>query len=134
MPKAATFFWSSACRAHFACFFATGGAAPVAPSAITAQTKTFIATGFADVSAPRALETAEIPGIVADYLRAAENAKIAGFDGVEIHAANGYLLEQFLKDGTNKRTDAYGGSIECARFPLEVVDAVCRVGTRTASA
>jgi N-ethylmaleimide reductase len=103
-------------------------AAPVAPSAIAAQTKTFIATGFADVSTPRALETTEIPGIVADYARAAENAKIAGFDGVEIHAANGYLLEQFLKDGTNKRTDAYGGSIENrARFPLEVVDAVCRV-------
>jgi N-ethylmaleimide reductase len=105
-----------------------GGASPVAPSAIRANTKTFTATGYTDVSEPRALESEEIPGIVADYVRAAESAKIAGFDGVEIHAANGYLLDQFLKDGTNKRTDAYGGSIENrARFALEVVDAVCRV-------
>lgn len=104
------------------------GAAPVAPSAIRANTKTFTAAGFADVSAPRALESEEIPGIIADYLRAAEYAKIAGFDGVEIHGANGYLIDQFLKDGANKRTDAYGGSIENrARFALEVVDAVCRV-------
>jgi N-ethylmaleimide reductase len=104
------------------------GAAPVAPSAIRANTKTFVATGFADVSQPRALESEEIPGIIADYLRAAEYAKIAGFDGVEIHGANGYLIDQFLKDGTNKRTDAYGGSIENrARFALEAVDAVLRV-------
>ena len=116
-----------------------GGAAPVAPSAIQAKTKTFVAGGFADVSMPRALDIAEIPGIIADYRRAAENAKAAGFDGIEIHGANGYLIDQFLKDGTNKRTDAYGGSIENrARFALEVVDAICgvwnsaRVGIRIA--
>jgi len=77
---------------------------------------------------PRALETDEIPGIVADYRRAAENAKRAGFDGVEIHSANNYLLEQFVRDSTNKRTDRYGGSIENRlRFPLEVVRAVTEV-------
>ncbi|MGP0058254.1 MAG: alkene reductase [Beijerinckiaceae bacterium] len=108
-----------------------GGAAPVAPSAIRAKTRTFTATGFTEVSEPRALASEEIPGIVADYLRAAESAKIAGFDGIEIHGANGYLIDQFLKDGANKRTDAYGGSIENrARFALEVVDAVCRVWDR----
>jgi N-ethylmaleimide reductase len=96
-----------------------GGGAPVAPSAISAKTKTFTATGYTDVSEPRALKSEEIPGIVADYLRAAESAKIAGFDGIEIHGANGYLIDQFLKDGANKRTDAYGGSIENrARFAL----------------
>ena len=68
--------------------------------------------GFAEVSAPRALELGEIGEIIADYRKAAENAKRAGFDGVEIHGANGYLIDQFLKDGTNKRTDAYGGSVE----------------------
>ena len=104
------------------------GAAPVAPSAIPAKTKTFIEGGFADVSAPRALETAEIPRVVADFAKAAENAKAAGFDGVEIHGANGYLIDQFLKDGANKRTDRYGGSIENrTRFALEVVDAVAAV-------
>ncbi|MFX5937772.1 alkene reductase, partial [Acinetobacter baumannii] len=79
-------------------------------------------TGFAETSAPRALETAEIAGVVADFAKAAENAKRAGFDGIELHGANGYLIEQFIKDGTNKRTDQYGGSIENrVRFPLEVV-------------
>jgi N-ethylmaleimide reductase len=108
------------------------GAAPVSSSAIAAKTKTFIEGGFAEVSAPRALATEEIPLIVQDYVRAAENAKRAGFDGVEIHAANGYLLDQFLKDGVNKRTDAYGGSIENrARFTLEVTDAVLRVWNRS---
>jgi len=114
-----------------------GGKQPVAPSAIAAKTKTFIESGFADVSQPRALELGEIPGIVADYRKAAENAKLAGFDGVEIHGANGYLIDQFLKDGTNKRSDAYGGSIENrARFALEVADAILgvwdknRVGVR----
>jgi len=108
-----------------------GGAAPVAPSAVQAKTKTFTAAGFTEVSMPRALEAEEIPGIFADYRRAAENAKAAGFDGVEIHGANGYLIDQFLKDGTNKRTDAYGGSIENrARFALDVVDTVCRVWER----
>ncbi len=74
---------------------------------------------------PRAVETHEIPGIVEDFRRAAINAKRAGFDGVEIHAANGYLFDQFLHDGSNQRTDQYGGSIENrARFLLETVDAL----------
>ena len=73
---------------------------------------------------PRALETSEIPGIVAQFRQGAENAKAAGFDGVELHGANGYLLDQFLRDGSNQRTDAYGGSIENrARLGLEVADA-----------
>ena len=105
-----------------------GGQAPVAPSAIVAKTKTFIEGGFADTSMPRALELAEIPGIIADYQRAAENAKKAGFDGVELHGANGYLIDQFLKDGSNHRADAYGGSVgNRMRFALEAVDAVLSV-------
>ena len=111
-----------------------GGGLPVAPSAIKPEGKAFTEAGFQDFVTPRALETAEIAGIVADYRQAAQNAKDAGFDGVEIHAANGYLLDQFLRDGTNKRTDTYGGSIENrARFLLEVVEAVTAVwgGERT---
>lgn len=105
-----------------------GGAKPVAPSAIAARTKTFIESGFVDTSEPRALAVDEIAGIVADYRKAAENAKRAGFDGIEIHGANGYLIDQFLKDGTNKRTDHYGQSIENrARFALEVTDAILSV-------
>src|SRR4051812_2562398 len=88
------------------------GAAPVAPSAIRAETKTFVNNRFLDVSEPRALEVDELPGIVNDFRQGAANAIAAGFDGVEIHGANGYLLDQFVKDGTNVRTDAYGGSIE----------------------
>lgn len=114
-----------------------GNRAPVAPSAIVAPTKTYLESGFTAVSQPRELAAEELPGIVADYARAAENARKAGFDGVEIHGANGYLIDQFLKDGTNQRTDAYGGSIENrVRFPLAVVDAVAnaigkgRVGIR----
>ena len=114
-----------------------GGAAPVAPSAIKANTKTYLESGFADVSAPRALEAEEIPNIVRDFYAASVNAKRAGFDGVEIHGANGYLIDQFLKDGTNKRTDAYGGSIENrVRFAVEVAEAILqewepsRVGLR----
>jgi len=104
------------------------GGAPVAPSAITAKTKTFIASGFADTSEPRALLTNEIAGIVADYAHSAKCADRAGFDGVEIHAANGYLIDQFLRDSTNKRTDQYGGSIENRiRFALEVTDAILKV-------
>jgi N-ethylmaleimide reductase len=104
------------------------GGKPVAPSAITAKGKTFVNGTFADVSEPRALELSEIPGIIDDFKRATENALAAGFDGVEIHGANGYLLEQFAKDGTNKRTDAYGGGIENrARFMLEVSKAVAAV-------
>jgi len=106
-----------------------GGQAPVAPSAITAKTKTVLIRDgvptFADTSAPRALDIAEIPGIVEDYRRAALNAIRAGFDGVEIHAANGYLIDQFLKTGANHRSDAYGGSIaNRARLLLEVTRAV----------
>lgn len=105
--------------------FQPGGAAPVAPSAIRAETKIFINNGFADTSEPRALELAELPVIVNDFRQAAANAMAAGFDGVEIHGANGYLLEQFIKDGANQRTDAYGGSIENrARLLLEVTAAV----------
>lgn len=101
------------------------GGAPVAPSAIRAETKTFVNNEFAETSEPRALALDEIPGIVEDYRRAAANAIRAGFDGVEIHGANGYLIDQFLRDGANKRTDDYGGAIENrARFLLEVVDAV----------
>ncbi len=106
------------------------GGQPVAPSAITAKSKTYImnedGTGaFAPTSEPRALETAEIAGIVEDYRKAARAAIDAGFDGIEIHAANGYLLDQFLRSGTNQRTDAYGGSIaNRARFLFEVVAAV----------
>ncbi|AJG22577.1 2,4-dienoyl-CoA reductase [NADPH] [Cupriavidus basilensis] len=101
------------------------GAAPVAPSAIQAGTKTFVNNGFTDVSAPRALELDELPGIVNDFRQAAANAVAAGFDGVEIHGANGYLLDQFLRDAANVRTDAYGGSVENrARLVLEVARAV----------
>ncbi|HEX7882901.1 MAG TPA: alkene reductase [Afipia sp.] len=99
--------------------------APVAPSAIPAKGKTFVGGKFADVSEPRALELSEIPGIIESFKRASANALEAGFDGVEIHGANGYLLDQFAKDGANKRTDAYGGSIENrARLMIEVSKAV----------
>lgn len=114
-----------------------GGAAPVAPSAIGAASKTFDGTSFVQTSVPRALELDEIPRIVEDYRRAARNADAAGFDGVEIHAANGYLIDQFLRDTSNTRTDAYGGSVENrVRFLREVVEAVTgvlgagRVGVR----
>ncbi|WP_347883523.1 alkene reductase [Pseudomonas aestiva] len=101
--------------------------APVAPSAIRAETKNFIDNGFADVSEPRALALDELAGIVDDFRQAAANAIAAGFDGVEVHGANGYLLEQFIKDGANVRTDAYGGSIENrARLLLEVTAAVVK--------
>ncbi|MGP9810669.1 alkene reductase [Rhodopseudomonas sp. NSM] len=101
--------------------------APVAPSAIKANTKTFVGGKFADVSEPRALEASEIPGIIDSFRQAAANAKAAGFDGVEIHGANGYLLDQFARDSSNKRTDEYGGSIQNrARLMLEVAAAVAR--------
>ena len=105
-----------------------GGALPVAPSAVAAQGTVFTAQGPQPMVTPRALETSELPGIVAQFRTGAENAKKAGFDGVELHGANGYLLDQFTRDGTNKRTDAYGGSVENrARLPLEVVDTVLGV-------
>ncbi|TXN26445.1 alkene reductase [Methylobacterium sp. WL19] len=104
------------------------GQSPVAPSALKPEGMAFTKSGMKPHETPRALETDEIPGIVEDYRKAAENAKRAGFDGVEIHSANNYLLEQFVRDSTNKRTDLYGGSIENRlRFPLAVVKAVTEV-------
>jgi 2,4-dienoyl-CoA reductase-like NADH-dependent reductase (Old Yellow Enzyme family) len=100
------------------------GELPVAPSAIAAAGHVSLVRPKRAYATPRALETEEIPGIVAASRKGAENAKRAGFDGVEIHGANGYLLDQFLQDKTNKRTDAYGGSVENrARLLLEVTDA-----------
>jgi N-ethylmaleimide reductase len=104
------------------------GGIPVAPSAIRPKGQVFTGTGMADYVTPRALELAEIPDIIAEYVHGAECAKRAGFDGVEIHNANGYLLDQFLRDGTNQRTDRYGGSIENrSRLTLEVTEAVIGV-------
>jgi N-ethylmaleimide reductase len=104
------------------------GGKPVGPSAIRAKGKTFVNGTFTDISEPRALELSEIPGIIEDFKRGTANALEAGFDGVEIHGANGYLLDQFAKDGTNKRTDAYGGSIENrAKLMLEVSKVVAAV-------
>ncbi|NYF18676.1 N-ethylmaleimide reductase [Xanthomonas sp. JAI131] len=103
------------------------GAAPVAPSALRANAKTYTAEGFSDVSAPRALRLDEIPALLEDFRHAARNAIAAGFDGVEVHAANGYLIDQFLRDGSNHRDDAYGGSIENrTRLLFEVVQAVAQ--------
>ena len=107
-----------------------GGQAPVAPSAIAAKTKTVLigADGpkFVPTSTPRALAIEEIAGIVADYRRAARNAIAAGFDGVEVHAANGYLIDQFLRSSSNQRQDAYGGPVpQRARLLCEVMQAVC---------
>jgi N-ethylmaleimide reductase len=113
------------------------GALPVAPSAIRPQATAWTGSGFEPCVTPRELGTDEIPHVIAQYREAARNALAAGFDGVEIHAANGYLIEQFLRDSTNQRSDAYGGSREKrARFLLDVaaaVSAVCgaeRVGVR----
>ena len=104
------------------------GDAPVAPSAIAAEGHVSLLRPMRAYPVPRALETEELAGIVAAYKKGAENAKKAGFDGVEIHGANGYLLDQFLQDKTNQRTDNYGGSIENrARLMLEVTDACIEV-------
>jgi N-ethylmaleimide reductase len=104
------------------------GALPVAPSALEVEGEAFTQNGKVKIVTPRALALNELPGVVAQFRSAAENAKAAGFDGVELHGANGYLLDQFLRDGSNHRTDAYGGSIQNrARFPLEVVDAILEV-------
>ncbi|MFT3718707.1 alkene reductase [Pseudorhodoferax sp.] len=122
-----------------------GHQAPVGPSAIAAATKTYLVRNgqgaFVETSVPRALAAEELPGIVDDFRRAARAALEAGFDGVEIHGANGYLLDQFMKLGANHRTDHYGGSIaNRLRFPLEVVRAVAaeigagRVGLRISPA
>jgi N-ethylmaleimide reductase len=103
-------------------------ALPVAPSAIKPAGQAYTYQGLQDYVTPRALETGEIPGIVEEYRAAAHNALDAGFDGVEVHAANGYLIDQFLRDGTNHRTDSYGGSIaNRTRLLLEVVAAVAKV-------
>ncbi|MBB5033313.1 alkene reductase [Prosthecobacter vanneervenii] len=104
------------------------GALPVAPSAIAAAGHVSLVRPEKPFVTPRALELAEIPGIVEAFRKGAENAKLAGFDGVEIHGANGYLLDQFLQSKTNLRTDEYGGTVENrARLMLEVADAVISV-------
>ena len=104
------------------------GALPVAPSAIKPAGKAFTYQGLVDYVEPRALEASELPNIIMDYVHSTKCALAAGFDGVEVHAANGYLLDQFLRDGSNKRTDNYGGSFENrARLLLEVINAVVDV-------
>ncbi|WP_433885231.1 alkene reductase [Pseudomonas vranovensis] len=104
------------------------GETPVAPSAIQPKGHVSLVRPLADYPTPRALETAEIADIVEAYRTGAENAKAAGFDGVEVHAANGYLIDQFLQSSTNQRDDQYGGSLENrARLLLEVTDAVSEV-------
>ncbi len=104
------------------------GGAPLAPSALQAEGDAYAKTGPVAFSMPRALDISEIPGIVEEFRRGAEMALEAGFDGVELHGANGYLPDQFLQDGTNKRTDSYGGSIaNRARFFLEVTAALVSV-------
>jgi N-ethylmaleimide reductase len=114
-----------------------GGALPVAPSAIRPAGQVFTGQAMKDYVTPRALDISEIPTLIASYAQAARNAIDAGFDGAEIHAGNGYLLDQFLRSSTNRRIDAYGGNKENrARLLLEVLDAVCgaigsdRVGLR----
>lgn len=116
--------WHTGRMSHTA--FQPGEKAPVAPSAVRANAKTYIpGAGYVDTSEPRALALEEIAGIVDDFRTAARHAIEAGFDGVEIHGAHGYLIDAFLRDGSNKRTDAYGGSIENrARFLVEVMTAV----------
>src|ERR1700761_3039990 len=105
-----------------------GGAQPVAPSALAVQGNVSLVRPPTPYSVPRALDEKELPGVVEAYRQGAQNAQRAGFDGVEIHGANGYLLDQFLQDGSNHRSDEYGGPIENrARLPLEVVDAAVSV-------
>ncbi len=112
-----------------------GGETPVGPSALPFEGVAFTPKGWVPVTPNRALKTGEIAKVIAQYRRAAERAKAAGFDGVELHAANGYLPEQFLQDGSNNRTDSYGGSVENrARFLLEATEALVSVwgGNRVA--
>ena len=113
------------------------GALPVAPSAIAPTGQAMTPDGMKPFVTPRALDTSEIAGIVQDYRHAARNARAAGFDGVELHGANGYLIDQFLRDGANRRTDRYGGdALNRARFLIEITEAVVgewgaeRVGVR----
>ncbi|MHB8392666.1 MAG: alkene reductase, partial [Acidobacteriaceae bacterium] len=115
----------------------TNNATPVAPSALRPTGQAVTYTGMQDFVTPRGLEIHEIPGIVEQFQRGAEMAKRAGFDGVEVHGANGYIIDQFLRDGSNHRTDAYGGSVQNRmRLLDEILDAVCamwpaqRVGVR----
>jgi N-ethylmaleimide reductase len=104
------------------------GKLPVAPSAIRPEGKAMTLEGMLPFETPKALEAGEIREIVEQFRAGAKNAEMAGFDGVEIHGGNGYLLDQFTRDGANRRTDEYGGSVENrSRFPLEVVDAVVDV-------
>ena len=114
-----------------------GGALPVAPSAIAPEGQVYTSTGLQPFVVPRALERSEIPGVVEQFAEGTRRARAAGFDGVEVHAANGYLIDQFLRSGSNVRADEYGGPVEHrARFLLEVVEAVVaawepgRVGVR----
>lgn len=108
-----------------------GGDLPVAPSALPVEGFVHTLGGKKPIPVPRALKTDEVPDIVRQFRQAAENARAAGFDGVEIHGANGYLLDQFLRSGSNKRTDVYGGNLENrARLPLEVTKAVIEVWGR----
>lgn len=120
---------------------AVTGLQPVAPSAVAAAGEVYTEQGMKTFEAPRALDAAELPGVIADYVDAARRAVDAGLDGVELHAANGYLLQQFLANNTNTRTDAYGGSpANRARFVIEVAAAVAqaigpdRVGIRISPA
>ncbi len=104
------------------------GTPPIAPSAVKPKGQIFTGTGMEEYVTPRALEIGEIPGIIEEYIHGARLAKEAGFDGVEIHNANGYLLDQFLRNRTNLRGDSYGGSVQNrARLTLEVTEAVCAV-------
>jgi N-ethylmaleimide reductase len=106
----------------------TGGAMPVAPSVVPYEGIARTQEGFVPTSPYRALEIGEIPTVVEEFRKAAERALAAGFDGVEIHSANGYLPDQFLQDGTNQRTDAYGGPVENrVKFLLEIVEATSSV-------
>lgn len=115
-----------------------GGEPPIAPSAIAPRgVQTFTANGLQDIPTPRVLEIDKIPAIIEEFRQGAKNAKAAGFDGIEVHGANGYLVDQFLEDGTNQRTDRYGGNLENrARMLFEVIAAVTdvwgsiRVGVR----
>ena len=108
--------------------FQPDGALPVSSSAVQIPGEVLTPQGMKPYETPRALELDELPGIIENYRSAAQNAADAGFDGVEVHSANGYLLDQFLRDGVNRRTDAYGGPVENrARLLFEVVEAVCSV-------
>ena len=128
--QGSTFFlqlWHTGRASHSS--FQENNRLPIAPSAIKIEgAEAHTPNGKQPYEVPRALETEEIPGVVEDYRQAAENAKAAGFDGVEIHSANGYLIAEFLQTKTNKRTDRYGGSLENRyRFLKEIVEAVITV-------